>query len=74
MQNRLILATNLVLLSFNTVFPYKNVGGKDLRRQNVGGGTLPRAYDNRYALDCSSKLTERNITICQTLILILLRG
>ena len=37
-----ISARKPVLLSFNTVFPYKNVGGQDLHRQNVGGNYPPQ--------------------------------
>ena len=37
-----ISATKTVLLSFNTVFSYNGMGGKDRRRQNLGGiNTVP---------------------------------
>ena len=36
-----ISATKTVLLSFNTVFSYNQMGGKDRRRQNMEGGNSP---------------------------------
>ena len=40
-NNRLILAENIVLLSFNTVFPYNNVGVGDLGAKMWEGIPLP---------------------------------